>query len=406
MRFFLVFLAGCSGSSLTNSIPGADPGQTGQIPVCSEGAFLEDALNTEAGACLGAIHAFAGAGGSTVAFEVDGLDQIGLLSVETLAGDVLAVDTTTDGSSLEVQLPWSGEFLVRVDVDTPEAFRLSRQCVDGCDLRYTRYPIVLMHGMAGTDTWLGRLDYFNGVRDLLTDAGYEVFVEAVDPFQVTPGRAVQWASHLDRFFADGRHRQVNLIGHSQGGMDARYVTAHLDPEHRVASVLTIGTPHRGTAVAAIGTDLLDRSELTAGLVESAISGLARFYGQATDEAILDQIQGLAPDAMADFNSAVPDRDDVYYASWGGKSCQVVDLWCLWRNDGEVITAPLAASHLVLQVLEGDNDGLVSVESARWGVDYGALPADHADQIGQLNIWDFDHLSFYEEEADYLFQLGF
>ena len=406
LRLALVFLAGCSSSSLINQIPGGDPDHAGQIPQCVEGAFLEGSLDTEAGACLGTLHAFAGAGGSTIALGVDGLDQIGLISVETLSGEVLAVETTTDGATLEVELPWSGEFLVRVDVDDPASFELSRSCVANCDLRYTRYPIFLLHGMAGTDDWFDRIDYFNGVYDLLVEQGYTVGVGAVDPFQISAGRAVQWASHLDDFFADGKHRRINLIGHSQGGMDARYVTSLLDPDHRVASVLTIGTPHHGTAVAAVGAGLIEHSEITGALVERAVSGLATFYGAESEQAIIAQIQGLAPDAMAEFNEVVPDRADVYYASWGGRSCQVVDLFCLWDNDGEVITAPLAATHLLLQILEGDNDGLVSVESARWGVDYGALPADHADEIGHLNLWDFDHLSFYEEEADYLFQLGF
>ncbi|MCB9668939.1 MAG: triacylglycerol lipase [Alphaproteobacteria bacterium] len=401
----LVLLTGCSGSSLSSRLTDADGDAVGQIPECQESAFLADTLDVYAGACHGTVHAFAGAGGSTLAFSTEGLATPGIISVETLSGDVLGWDLTADGTSFEVELPWSGEFFLRVDVDEPTELTLSRECVAGCERGYTRYPIFLLHGMAGTDTFVGAVDYFNGVKDTLEADGYTIGVGAVDPFQITPGRAVQWASHLDAFFADGRHRKVNLVGHSQGGMDARYLTAHLDPDQRVASVLTIGTPHRGTAVAAVGAGLLQHSGITEAMVEAAIGGLASFYDVESDEAIVEQIQGLAPDAMEEFNTLVPDRADVYYASWGGKSCQLLDFFCLWQNDGEVITAPLAATHLLLKVLEGDNDGLVSVESARWGVDYGALPADHADQIGLLNVFDFDHLAFYEEEAAWLRELG-
>lgn len=380
--------------------------QAADLEICQEGAFLEEALDLEVGGCLGSLHAFAGAGGSSVGLSVDGLQGDGLLSVESFDGEILAIELVEDGGEVVVDLPWSGEYLVRLDTEVTQDVTLTRTCVAGCDLRYTRYPLFLMHGMAGTDTYVGLVDYFDDVVPTLRGSGYEVAVGAVDPFQVTPGRAVQWAAHLDDFFADGRHRKVNLIGHSQGGMDARYVSAHLDPEERVASVLTIGTPHHGTAVAALGAGLIEHSAITEGMVEAAIGGVAEIYGVDSSEEIVAQIQGLAPDAMAAFNDAVPDRDDVYYASWGGKSCQWLDIPCLWTNDGETITAPLAATHLVLQILEGDNDGLVSVASARWGVDYGALSADHMDQVGLLNVFDFDHLTFYEQEADYLFALGF
>jgi triacylglycerol esterase/lipase EstA (alpha/beta hydrolase family) len=407
MRTTILFLlVGCSGSGLSEQLANDAPGDNAQLPVCTEGAFLDGQLDTSVGPCLGVIHAFAGAGGSTVDLRIEGLHDTALASVEALNGEVLAIDLVDDGEALSVDLPWSGEFLLRIDVDAPSDLTLTQTCTAGCDLLYTRYPVFLMHGMAGTDTFLDAVDYFNEVGDTLRYAGYEVGVGAVDPFQISAGRAVQWASHLDAFFADGRHRKVNLIGHSQGGMDARYVSAHLDPAHRVASVLTIGTPHHGTKLAAIGSGLLDHSSITTSMVEAAVAGLATFYGQESDEEIVAQIAGLAPDAMAEFNALVPDRDDVYYASWGGRSCQLLDVRCLWSNDGEIIAVPLAAPHLLLQILEGDNDGLVSVESARWGVDYGALPADHADQIGLLNVFGFDHLTFYEEEVDYLFTLGF
>src|SRR6202007_758917 len=41
--------------------------------------------------------------------------------------------------------------------------------------------------------------------------------------------------------------KFNLIGHSQGGITARYV-ANVAPE-LVASVTTVGTPHQGSPVA-------------------------------------------------------------------------------------------------------------------------------------------------------------
>ena len=45
-------------------------------------------------------------------------------------------------------------------------------------------------------------------------------------------------------------REVNLIGHSMGGLDARYLVTHLQPEaFTVKTLTTIATPHRGSAFA-------------------------------------------------------------------------------------------------------------------------------------------------------------
>lgn len=56
-------------------------------------------------------------------------------------------------------------------------------------------------------------------------------------------------------------REINLIGHSMGGLDARYLITHLQPEaFTVKTLTTIATPHRGSAFA----DYLLVSELYLG----------------------------------------------------------------------------------------------------------------------------------------------
>ena len=59
--------------------------------------------------------------------------------------------------------------------------------------------------------------------------------------------------------------------------------------------------------------------------------------------------------------------------------------------------------------EGDNDGLVSVDSATWGDFRGVLPADHLDQVGMsdpLATAPLDHHAFFIAEATRLAELGF
>jgi len=65
---------------------------------------------------------------------------------------------------------------------------------------------------------------------------------------------------------------VNLIGHSQGGLDVRYVAA-VRPD-LVASVTTIGAPHQGAQVA----DYLDANFLNGGFTQDVIANFANTLG--------------------------------------------------------------------------------------------------------------------------------
>jgi triacylglycerol lipase len=53
-----------------------------------------------------------------------------------------------------------------------------------------------------------------------------------------------------------------------------------------------------------------------------------------------------------------------------------------------------------------NDGMVTVESAKWGKFKGCVPADHLDEVGQPHhsanpLTGFDHLDFYRKIASSL-----
>src|SRR5205814_1408651 len=51
---------------------------------------------------------------------------------------------------------------------------------------------------------------------------------------------------------------VHVIGHSMGGLDARFMVAKLGMETRVLSLTTVGTPHRGSPFADWGVSRFAR----------------------------------------------------------------------------------------------------------------------------------------------------
>ena len=110
--------------------------------------------------------------------------------------------------------------------------------------------IVLAHGIFGFGDLLpgfpSLVNYFNGVE--LHLGGFpKVFVPSVNPIGRIEQRAKQLASAIanKKGFAD----PVHIIAHSMGGLDARFLITHLrDVGQRVATLVTIGTPHGGSPV--------------------------------------------------------------------------------------------------------------------------------------------------------------
>src|SRR6185312_5188410 len=118
------------------------------------------------------------------------------------------------------------------------------------------YPFVLAHGFFGFETFAG-LDfetYFYNVKAHLAAEGEVVATPAVDPFNDSDTRGAELLTQVEQFVQETGASKVNIIGHSQGGLDAR-VVANLRPD-LVASVVTISTPHNGSPVGDVAMKLL------------------------------------------------------------------------------------------------------------------------------------------------------
>ena len=64
---------------------------------------------------------------------------------------------------------------------------------------------------------------------------------------------------------------------------------------------------------------------------------------------------------------------------------------------------------MIAATEGDNDGLLSVTSAKWGTFEGTIHTDHLGEIGQLLGFPaagFNHYTFYSSIAQLLENDGF
>jgi triacylglycerol lipase len=187
-----------------------------------------------------------------------------------------------------------------------------------------------------------------------------------------------------------------LITHSMGGLDARYLITKMGWHEVVDVLVTVSTPHRGSAVASL---VLDQPELVRNWVSDVANWVGTHILEDGSADIRTALTELTPDHMeSTFNSEVPNHPDVAYWSYG---CQA----------GKGTDVPIAPIFRYLnQYLferEGANDGIVSVRSARWGEYQGTVDADHGRQVGLSSglASHFDSNAFYASIVESLAKEG-
>jgi triacylglycerol lipase len=216
-------------------------------------------------------------------------------------------------------------------------------------------PVVLIHGLYGFDR-IGvpgvRVEYFRGIAAHLATLGCHAHAVRLPRAQSVPARA----ERLVQAIAELPHERIDLIAHSLGGLDARYALAHLGLARRVRSLVTIGTPHRGTPLA----DVVLKGPI------GWAHGVLRALGLPTEA-----IAWLGTEALERFNREVRDAPGVRYA------CVVGGI----RRAETPVSLPLVPAHAFLRRASGANDGLVPVSSQYWGETLAEIEADHFAQIG-------------------------
>ena len=252
----------------------------------------------------------------------------------------------------------------------------------------SKLPMVLAHGIARFDVLLEILKkklklpdsqlgeqfhYFKGIKPHLEAHGFTVF----HPNQNFAGSVTRRSSELKlrvlEALAQTGAPKVHIIAHSMGGLDARHMIVDLEMADRVASLTTIGTPHRGTVLAdhalsnggVLLMDVLKRVVDVDGFVDLTITSCEEFNRRAEDQEA---------------------RNDVVYQAYGS------------AEDFRRVFAPLLPSWLFIRDHEGRNDGLVPFGSQQWTKELVAsdgrrkaivqkefpFQADHLNQVGW---WD-------------------
>jgi len=262
-----------------------------------------------------------------------------------------------------------------------------------------RYPIVLLPGLLGFVRLLG-YPYWFGIDSALRRLGAQVYHVRLSGVHSSEVRGEQLLERLpDILVASGAER-VNLIGHSQGALVARYAAA-LRPEW-VASVTSVAGPNHGSELAEYFDRHNERGSLRARLAGACLEGAGKLMDMLErhdrhlrlPQDVTAARLSLTYAGVAAFNAKYPQG---LPEVWGGEGAELVDgvRYYSWSGtlqpgrtnrglnllDGSHLTCRLF-SHCFERETE-HNDGMVGRFSSHLGkVIRSDYPLDHLDIINQ------------------------
>jgi triacylglycerol lipase len=237
-----------------------------------------------------------------------------------------------------------------------------------------RNPVFICHGY-GAVASLVKPSPLHEVCMFLRSRGVPAVAPNIVPYATIDTRADQWATLIKRFADRMGSEKVNVIAHSQGGLDMRLAVAHKNVAHRVTSLTTIATPHRGTSLALLSLNA----------PQSIRDRLIKFFNwmgekmyPAENSDVQGSLQQLTPEFVRqEFNPAVPDMDEVRYFSISAS---------VGKGTETSIAPIMRYQNKFIYEREGVNDGFVSRDSAIWGEHIETISLSHTEQM-KLNLSD-------------------
>ena len=235
----------------------------------------------------------------------------------------------------------------------------------------TKYPIVLVHGAGFRDKNFF-INYWGRIPRALEAQGAKIFYGKTDGWGSIESNAEMLKDTIEKALKQTGGAKVNIIAHSKGGLEARYMIANLGMAGKVASVTTIATPHHGSATASELSGVRDVTKRIAAIFVNAVRWI---WGDRHPDFYTAGKQ-MTPGYMREFNSKNPDSAGVYYQSFAGAmSAPASDIILVWPSN-------------MISGKEGENDGMVSVASSRWTNFRGVLRGAGYRGVSHLDEVDF------------------
>ncbi len=260
----------------------------------------------------------------------------------------------------------------------------------------TKYPLLMLHGVGFRD--LKYLNYWGRIPKELIKNGAEVYYGNQEAWGTIEANGEDIKQKILEIVNSNDADKVNIIAHSKGGLDARYAISKLGADEYVATLTTVSTPHRGSFVMDFTKKLPKR---LVAFIGKNINKYFKVIGDKNPDFETASRQFYTENAVK-FNEEVKDSEKVYYQSYAT---------VMSRAHSDYI---LFLPFLIGRFKKQENDGLVSVESAKWGEFKGVLRTTTPRGISHGDIIDlrrhdykgFDAREFYVKLVSELKESGY
>ncbi|MGN0633072.1 MAG: esterase/lipase family protein [Oscillospiraceae bacterium] len=240
-----------------------------------------------------------------------------------------------------------------------------RAASDCCALKY---PILLVHGMGFRDRRY--LNYWGRIPKYLEAHGARIFYGNQDSAATIEENARVVGESLKTALDAAGAEKVNIIAHSKGGLEARYLISSLGMADKVASLTTVNTPHNGSITV---DKLLKLPDILVRAAGKLTDLCMKLLGDKNPCAY-NVFYQFTTSAAQRFNEENPDCGGVYYQSFG------------FKMKGALSDITMVVPYLVVRHFEGENDGLLSERAVSRGEFHGMYTStsrrgiSHADEV--------------------------
>lgn len=258
----------------------------------------------------------------------------------------------------------------------------------GSDICNTKYPVMLVHGIFFRDWQI--FNYWGRIPNELIKNGAKIYYGSQQSATSIVKSAEELKEQILKAIEDSGYEKINIIAHSKGGLDARYAISCLGMDKYVASLTTINTPHMGCAF--VDFILHKVSKKIIQFISKRYNTVFKKLGDINPD-FYSGLCDLTVEKCTAFNEEVLDKETILYQ-------------CVMSKMKSPFSAgfPLNIGYLFAKHFGGDNDGLVTINSAKYGerelleivTVKGRRGVSHGDMIDLMreNIKGFDVREFY------------
>ena len=263
----------------------------------------------------------------------------------------------------------------------------------------TKYPLLLVHGVFFRD--FDHFNYWGRIPAELEKNGATIYYGEHNSAAAVNDSALELEKRIKEIVQQTGCGKVNIIAHSKGGLDSRTAIATTSARQYVASLTTINTPHRGCEFADYLLGEIPQKQQE--MIAKQYNTVAAKLGDKNPD-FLAAVYDLTSEKCRERNEIIHDDPDIYYQSVGSV-----------MNEASSGQFPLGFTYRLVKYFDGENDGLVGIDSFNWGSSLQMVRLEkkgrgisHGDMIdlNRENLKGLDIREFYVQLVSDLRERGF